>query len=49
MPTSFASSGRGRTERELADAIERRLEHFYVYTVHNDGEWVKAGRPRAPL
>jgi hypothetical protein len=26
-----------------------RMEHFYVYTVQNDGEWVKAGRPRAAL
>jgi hypothetical protein len=25
------------------------MEHFYVYTIPNDGEWVKAGRPRAPL
>jgi RNase P subunit RPR2 len=33
----------------FAKDLAGRMEHFYVYTIPNDGEWVKAGRPRAPL
>lgn len=32
-----------------AKDLAGRMEHFYVYTIPNDAEWVKAGRPRAPL
>ncbi len=27
--------------------LRGRMEHFYVYGVQNDAEWIKAGRPRA--
>jgi len=27
--------------------LKGRMEHFYVYGVQNDAEWIKAGRPRA--
>ncbi len=33
----------------FAKDLEGRMEHFYVYTVQNDAEWIKAGRPRATL
>jgi hypothetical protein len=29
--------------------LKGRMEHFYAYTVNNDGVWIKAGRPRAAL
>ena len=29
--------------------LQGRMEHFYVYGVQNDAEWIKAGRPRASL
>jgi hypothetical protein len=32
-----------------AKDLAGRMEHFYVYTLQNDGEWAKAGRPRASL
>src|SRR5678816_1267267 len=33
----------------FAKDLAGRMEHFYVYGVHNDAEWIKAGRPRAQL
>lgn len=33
----------------FAKDLAGRMEHFYVYGVQNDAEWIKAGRPRAPL
>jgi hypothetical protein len=33
----------------FAKDLAGRMEHFYVYGIANDGEWAKAGRPRAPL
>jgi hypothetical protein len=27
--------------------LKGRMEHFYVYGMQNDAEWIKAGRPRA--
>jgi hypothetical protein len=32
-----------------AKDLAGRMEHFYVYTIQNDGEWARAGRPRASL
>lgn len=29
--------------------LKGRMEHWYTYTVNNDGVWIKAGRPRAAL
>ncbi len=33
----------------FAKDLAGRMEHFYVYGVQNDAEWIKAGRQRAPL
>jgi len=33
----------------FAKDLAGRMEHFYVYSIPNDPEWVRAGRPRARL
>jgi hypothetical protein len=33
----------------FAKDLAGRMEHFYVYTLNTDGEWAKAGKPRAAL